>query len=53
MSTTHPSIVVADGQEVVDGHPMLGVDHILRHVKPLKEGYETLGTYLIQFITQN
>ena len=37
MAASHPSIVVADGEEVVDGHPMLGVDHILGHVQPLGE----------------
>ena len=37
MTASHPSVVVADGEEVVDGHPMLGVDHILGHVQPLGE----------------
>ena len=37
MAASHPSVVVADGEEVVDGHPMLGVDHILGHVQPLGE----------------
>ena len=35
MAASHPPVVVADGEEVVDGHPMLGVDHILGHVQPL------------------
>ena len=37
MTASHPSVVVADSEEVVDGHPMLGVDHILGHVQPLGE----------------
>ena len=37
MAASHPPVVVADGEEVVDGHPMLGVDHILGHVQPLGE----------------
>ena len=44
MAASHPSVVVADGEEVVDGHPMLGVDHILGHVQPLGEVNYIVGS---------
>ena len=43
MSTTHPSVVVADSQKVVDGHTMLRVDHVLGHVQPLGKRSEKIN----------
>ena len=47
MSTTHPSVVVADSLEVIDCLTMLGVDHVLGHVQSLgKRGQKKLVRYI-------